>query len=316
MVITLPSCVVEDGLPDFLGALWQPVDGDRLDFDFSRVVFYIPAAITMLIARIDHARRSGVTGAFIGLHECKSFRYLQRIDFFDQLGIALPEDFERHDTGTAFVPLREVVPSPVSIRDDPLATDLARCVADAAEGDVFQLSQYSLGEIIANLKQHACQRGFVCAQYMKQSDLVRIGIADSGIGIREGFRQNSAPKYQAEMNDAQVLELAMSLFGSSKAHLTTPYGESPNRGVGLTITRFMVAESYGHFFLASGTSWWFRNGLGTPKDGVFANGASIQGTVLSLGYQRDQVTNYPELRQQAWAGLGLTSDPRTRSLFS
>lgn len=316
MLIRLQPYVFEDDLPRLLATLWQPLADGVLAVDFSRAVYYIPAAITVLITRLDHGMRARLKIELHGLNMCKNFRYLQRIDFFDQLGLKLQEDFKRHDAGTAFVPLREVMPGHVSIKDDPLASELAGCVADAPDGDVFQLSQYSLGEIIANLKQHACERGFVCGQYLRKRDLVCIGIADSGIGIREGFRQHSAPRYREEMTDGQVLDLAMSLGGSSKAHLRTAYGQSANMGVGLTITRFMVAESYGHFFLASGNSWWSRNGLGAPKSGILANGAVVQGTVLSLGYQRDQVGNYIELRQQAWAGLGLTSDGSARNLFS
>ena len=315
MVIILPSAVIENDLPNFLATIWHPVEGTTLSFDFSRVVFYIPAAVTMLIARIDHAQRSGVKGALIGLKECKSFQYLQRIDFFDQLGIELPEDFERHDAGNAFVPLREVVPEPVSVRDDPLSCELAKCVADADTGDVYLLSQYSLGEIIANLKQHACERGFVCAQYTPKSDLVRIGLADSGIGIRQSFREGGAPKYREEMSDSQVLDLALSLWGSSKAHKVGAYGGSQNRGVGLTITRFMVAESYGHFFIASGRAWWFRDGLKPPVSGVFSNTA-VQGTVLSLGYQRHHVNNYAVLRAQAWEALGLTKPETESTMFT
>lgn len=316
MVIKLPIAVMEGDLPAYLGILWRPTESSELTFDFSGVVFYIPAAITMLIARIDHADRCGLEIHLIGLEKCKSLSYLQRIDFFDHLGIDLPEAFNRHGPGTSFVPLREIVPSPVGLRDDPLATELAGCVTNSTEGDAFLLSEYSLGEIIANLKQHAGERGFVCGQYTTKSDLARIGIADSGVGIRESFRRYFAPRYSDAMNDGQVLELAMALKGSSKAHLTNAYGASPNRGVGLTITRFLVAESYGHFFLASGTAWWFRNGIREPTFGTLANGASITGTVLSLGFNRFQVTSYNELRQQAWQALGLTSEDGPRSLFT
>jgi len=185
MLIRLQPYVFEDDLPRLLATLWQPLADGVLAVDFSRAVYYIPAAITVLITRLDHGMRARLKIELHGLNMCKNFRYLQRIDFFDQLGLKLQEDFKRHDAGTAFVPLREVMPGHVSIKDDPLASELAGCVADAPDGDVFQLSQYSLGEIIANLKQHACERGFVCGQYLRKRDLVCIGIADSGIGIRD-----------------------------------------------------------------------------------------------------------------------------------
>jgi hypothetical protein len=316
MVIVLPSHVVETDLPGFLAMLWRPVEDETLDFDFTRVVFYIPAAITILIARIDHARRRGINVRFLGLKKCKSFRYLQRIDFFDQLQIELLEDFERHDQGTDMVPLREVTPGTVGLRDDPVVSELAACIANSTESDCFLLSQYSLGEIVANLKQHAGEKGFVCGQYLPKNDLVHIGIADSGIGIRESFRQTSAPHYNDAMSDGQVLEFAMARGRSSKAHLKTAYGESANKGIGLTITRFLVSECYGIFFLASGTAWWLRNGIREPVSGTLAHGAGITGTVLSLSFNRFQVTNYLELRQRAWQGQGLTLDEASPNLFT
>lgn len=316
MLIRLPAYVFEADLSGLLSVIWQPMNDAVLAIDFTRIKYYIPAAVTVLITRIDHANRMNIEVELHGLETCENFRYLQRIDFFDNLGLELPEDFKRHDAGNAFVPLREIVPGPVTVANESIPTDLARCVADHDGNDVFQLSQYALGEVIANLKQHACERGFVCAQYSQKQEMARIGIADSGIGIRESFRRTSAPHYREEMTDGQVLELAMSLHGSSKAHLRTAYGESANRGVGLTITRFMVAESYGHFFIASGTAWWYRNGFAPEKSGTLANGARVEGTVLSLGYNRFQVSNYAELRQQAWEGLGLTAGASSRNLFT
>ena len=315
MQVRLPPYVFEDELPSLLATVWQPLPDGTLALDFSRVKYYTPAAITMLITRIDHAMRMGLGVELHGLEDCENLRYLQRIDFFDKLGLKLPEHFTRHNAENAFVPLREVVPGPVSVSDDPLSSELAKCVADSESGDVYLLSQYSLGEIIANLKQHACERGFVCAQYTPKSDLVRIGLADSGIGIRQSFRDGGAPNYREEMTDLQVLDLAMSLWGSSKAHKKGAYGASQNRGVGLTITRFMVAESYGHFFIASGSAWWFRDGLKDPVAGTL-NGTQIQGAVLSLGYQRHHVNSYLELRAQAWEALGLTKPQPDNTLFT
>lgn len=316
MVVRLPPYVFEDELPTLLAALWCPLPDGILAVDFTRVKYYTPSAVTILITRIDHAIRQNLGVELHGLEDCENFRYLQRIDFFDQLGLKLPEHFTRHDAGNAFVPLREVVPAPVAVTNETVATDLARCVANHDGNDVFQLSQYALGEVIANLKQHAGERGFVCAQYSPKQDLARIGIADSGIGIRESFRANGAPRYRPEMSDAQVLELAMSPWSSSKAHLRGAYGGSSNRGIGLTLTRFMVAQSYGHFFLASGTVWWFRNGMAPEKSGVLPEGCRVQGTVLSLGYQRAQVSDYISLRREAWDSLLLTPESDTDTLFT
>src|SRR5438874_487331 len=152
--IRLPKFVFEDGLPNFLAAIWAPSDDDELRVDFSRVTYFIPVAIAALVARIDLALRRGQAFVPAGLEHCE------------------------------------------------------------------------------NLRQHAGQRGFVCAQYSQKQDRARIGIADSGIGIYESFRQSSSPRYREGMDDLQTIELAMAPWSSSRAHLKGAYGESANKGVG------------------------------------------------------------------------------------
>jgi hypothetical protein len=315
--IKLMPAVFEPELVPFLAVIWKNAADPDLEVDFTRAHFYIPMAVTALLARIDYARSNGGTVKLIGLRECKNFHYLQRIDFFNQLGIELEEDFVRHAPGTAFVPLREIPLGLVTIKNDEMATELAACMAGAEAGDVFQLSQYALGEVIANVKQHAERPGFACAQRFQRDEMSRIGIADCGVGLRESFRRTGSPKFRQEMNDLQVLELAMAPYGSSKAHVTASlYGETANKGLGLTMTRFMAAETYGHFFLSSGKAWWYRDGLAAPIFGEFADGISVQGTVVSAAFQRSQVTSYAELRQQAWNSLGLTLPAEQSTLFT
>lgn len=315
-MIRLPVYVFEDGLPSFLGSIWSPINKGALEIDFSRAKYFIPVAIAALVARIDHAQRIGIALTLVGLEECQNLRYLQRIDFFEQLGIELPENFRRHPPGTAFVPLRQIEPGPVRLTNDPTATELAKCVANGDDNEAFYLSQYTLGEVIANLRQHAGEHGYVCAQYSEQNDRARIGIADCGIGISESYRSSSSPSYRPGMNDAQTLELAMAPWSSSKAHLKGAYGESANKGVGLTMVRFMVAESYGHFFLASGDAWWMRNGLAAPRSGTLPANCRVEGTVVGASYQRDQVVDYAELRAQAWKSLELTETGEEGTLFT
>jgi hypothetical protein len=315
-MLLLPAYVFENNLPNFLATISSPPDERPLRIDFSRAKYFIPVAVAALIARIDHAQRNGVRFAPTGLEQCENLRYLQRIDFFEQLGVELPENFRRHDAGTAFVPIREIEPGPVRLTNDPTATELARCVANGDDNEAFYLSEYTLGEVIANLRQHAGERGFVCAQYSPKLDRARIGIADTGIGIGESYRRSSSPQYRPGMDDLQILELAMAAWSSSKAHWRGAYGESANKGVGLTMVRFMVAESYGHFFLASGEAWWMRDGLAAPRSGILPHGCHVQGTIVGASYQRDQVVNYAELRAEAWKSLELTDTREEGTLFT
>jgi hypothetical protein len=315
-VIRLPRYVFEENLPHFLGSIWAPEKEEELVVDFAHAKYLIPVAVAALVARIDYAQRKGHAFTPIGLDRCENLRYLQRIDFFERLGFALPENFRRHPPGSAFVPIREIEPGPVSLTDDPTSTELAKCVANGDGNEAFKLAQYTLGEVIGNLRHHAGERGFVCAQYVAPHDRARIGIADSGIGIHESFRRSSSPQYREGMDDAQTLELAMAPWSSSKAHLRGLYGQAANKGVGLTMVRFMVAESLGYFFLASGNAWWLRKGLAAPQAGRFPQGCRIEGTVVGASYQRDQVVDYVGLRVVAWNALELTGGDEEESLFT
>lgn len=315
-MVVLPSRVFDRHLPAFLQRLWSTREEDELALDFSAVQFLIPAAITALLARADHAVQNDIAVRVHGLDRCENRRYLQRIDFFEQLGIRLEENFVRRDPRQNFVPLQEVTPSAVTFRTHETATRLAGCVAGVESGDVFQLAEYALGEIIDNVCQHAGRRGFASGQYTPKTELSRIAIADAGIGILESFRRSESPRFREGMTHSQILDVALSAWSSSKAHLTNQYGEPMNRGVGLTMTRFMVAESLGPFFIASGNAWWFRDGLAEPRMGCFADGVEMAGTVVSAGFHRDHVDEYGRLRLQAWEALGLTSRSGTDNLFT
>jgi len=80
--------------------------------------------------------------------------------------------------------------------------------------------------------------------------------------------------------------------------------------------RFMVAQSYGHFFLASGKAWWYRDGLRPEISGTFSGTVSVHGTVVGVAFQRSQVDDYLKLRRLAWDSLGLTEKPADTKLFT
>jgi hypothetical protein len=139
------------------------------------------------------------------------------------------------------------------------------------------------------------------------------------MGSDTAFLDEVYPEVEAEVRrqlDAMADLDEKHAISSSKAHLRGAYGESANKGVGLTMVRFMVAESYGHFFLASGVAWWMRDGLAAPRSGTLPPGCRVEGTVVGASYQRDQVVSYAELRALAWKGLELTETSEEGTLFT
>ena len=306
----LPSKVFESNLPRLLdGFAGMDAGEEPLVLDFRHVEYWIPAAIVFACAMANCWRERGRSVSFLHVGECRAFGYLQRMDFFERVGLKIPEHFNRHDPGTSFVEIQEVFPGPARMKD-PVATSLAVCLAGTENrlNDALRFSEYAVGEVVANCQQHAMKPGFAAAQYAARTDSVRIGVADYGIGIRESFRLAVSPHYREGMTDPEALELAMRPWVSSKNHLRTgSYGESPNRGIGLKMIRHMVSDSFGELFISSGRAWThFRNSGCTT--GVLSHDRRVPGTLVSIRFDRGNVGDFQGMLQAAQAAVGLTTE--------
>jgi hypothetical protein len=255
-----------------------------------------------------HGRAKRVV--FHNCKECPTFRYLQRINFFAVCGLQMPEDFRRHDAGSRFVELRQIGgQGSASVAE--LSTDIAHCISpDAAEVDdpeqsgLFDVIEYSVSELALNVNQHAKATGFAMAQYTPRTDLVRVAIADHGIGILRSFTENGSPVCKPGWTDADAIGAALQPKVSSKLHLRSPWGEPVNAGVGLTLLRALCIQTGGHFFLASGNSVFLQTADGGQPQPKMRS-SHFQGTVCVLAFIRAQISNYPELMHKAKQSLGL-----------
>ena len=184
----LPAKVFEANLPGVLGRL-AALDAteEPLVLDFLSVEYWTPAAIVALCAMVNRWIEQGRRIAFENVEESPACSYLQRIDFFERVGLRLPEHFRRRDPRPSFVEIQQVYPGFARL-SEPLPKRLAECLAGTTDtgNEVLRFSQYALGEIIANCQQHAGKPGFVAAQYVAAKDWARIGIADYGMGISCG----------------------------------------------------------------------------------------------------------------------------------
>jgi hypothetical protein len=192
-----------------------------------------------------------------------------------------------------------------------VSTDIAHCIspdaadmADPEQSGIYDVIEYSVSELALNVIQHAKATGFAMAQYMPRTDLVRVAIADSGIGILQSFAENAAPIWKAEWTDTDAIRAALQPKVSSKLHLTSAWGGEPiNAGVGLTLLKELSVQTGGHFFLASGKGFFLQMANNTPQFQNLPN--HFQGTICVLAFVRGRISNYPTLMQQAKQSLGL-----------
>lgn len=308
--ILLPAHAYEEHLPDLLERMGVGDAAEEITLDFSAVVFWSPGALVLLLAKVESWRGKNKRVVFHNCKECPAFRYLQRINFFAVCGLQMPEDFRRHDAGSRFVELRRIGGAG-SAEVGELSTDIAHCISpDAAEVDdpeqsgLFDVIEYSVSELALNVKQHSKATGFAMAQYTPRTDLVRVAIADHGIGILRSFADNASPVWKPGWTDADAIAAALQPKVSSKLHLRSPWGDPVNAGVGLTLLRELCVQTGGHFFLASGNGALLQlAGNGRPLSKTLPS--CFQGTICVLAFVRAKISNYPDLMHKAKQSLGL-----------
>ena len=314
-VIRLPSFVFDRNLPGYIGTLLAAGDASEIVIDFERIKHFIPGALVATLAQVKDWRGKGKKVVFRNHRSNPVCGYLQRIDFFKQVGMELPETGKRQDATGRFVPIEEITETAGT--PEKIASKMAECVSPGGYfgNEPYQLVQYAAGEIVTNCKQHAHGAGFVSAQYSPKQDFARLAIGDCGRGIRRSFEENNSPHFRSGMDDAEAIEVALRPLVSSTTHLAHLYGVSPNKGVGLSIVRELIQESLGHMLLISGQCWWWQDGRKPPVFGRFQNDRSFQGTACALAFKRDEILNYGEMLRSAKSTLGLTAPKPPASLF-
>jgi len=299
-----------------LGRLGTGDMAEEIVLDFSAVVFWSPGGLVSLLAKIQLWHGKGKRIVFHNCKECSAFRYLQRINFFTTCGLQMVEEFRRHDAGSRFVELRQIGgQGAASVAE--LSTDIAHCISpDEANADnpeqsgLFDVIEYSVSELALNVNQHAKATGFAMAQYTPRTDLVRVAIADHGIGILRSFTENGSPVCKPGWTDADAIGAALQPKVSSKLHLSSLWGDSVNAGVGLTLLRSLCMQTGGHFFLASGNGALLQL-AGSPEPQIKTLPSCFQGTICALAFVRAKISNYPELMHKAKQSLGLLPNGET-----
>lgn len=301
--VLIPSWVAEEQLPRLLALLERSDGQSSIVIDISEVKFLTPAAIVSILARCSRWRKEEREILLAGAEACENLRYLQRIDFLKHLGVEIPEEFIRQDPAGRFVPVQTL--SFASGDVNSIASEITRCTLPGThpEDDVYRILQYAAGELLSNAKYHSGGRAFVCAQFFQARNLVRIAVADDGIGIRQSFVATSRED-EADTPD-KAIRLALQPQVSSALLRTnpTPYSGQNHRGVGLSVTRILAEKAFGQLSIASEDGWFDElrgEELARPYRPVF-----FPGTLVAVSLHRDQIADYAAMHASAMAEIGM-----------
>jgi len=178
--------------------------------------------------------------------EAKSKHYLERIGLFKLLGLKSGIKITEHEAAGRFIPLSKIKDS----------DELSRFIVDMIpllhlEPKQAEPIKYTVSELVRNVFEHACSKegAILCAQFYKKSNTIRIGIADTGIGIRQSI--NVSHKTASDI-EAIKLALTPGITGTTSRIGGTEF----NAGAGLFFIKSIAKVSRNFFVIYSGNAMY------------------------------------------------------------
>lgn len=217
---------------------------ERLLLDMTSTAFCSPTGITIVAAGLEHLFKLGrIQQGQVWSPKSPLLRqYLQRINFYRELGVDLEEKFERREP-KRFRPVTHVPDEDVS----PGHTrDLIRVVEEhhAIDRGTVAALKTCVNELIENVFYHAESPvdALVAVQTYAKKNLTELVIADTGRGIREALVER--PEYAPlATDDCAAIRLAI------QKNITTT--DDPKRGIGLWVAREIVRANNGTMLILS-----------------------------------------------------------------
>lgn len=198
-----------------------------------------PVVLAMIAAKGLTVPKGGVS---IDDITASSGGYFERMKLFEMLGVNSGIRISKSDPSSRFVPLSQIRTADEQSRFITEVIPLLHLQHEPAEA-----IRYILSELIRNVLEHSSSSSgaIVAAQYHKKSNIIRIGIADTGVGIKQTINQS-----HRAWTDMEALKLALTpgITGTTSRE----GGTVDNAGAGLFFTKSIAALNRNFFMIYSG----------------------------------------------------------------
>jgi anti-sigma regulatory factor (Ser/Thr protein kinase) len=243
MKIHIPNSAFLGNLDAFLKG-FDPTDVSQLEITTNdRWMAVHPVVLSMIGAL-------GLTFKPENIHfdeiTARSGHYLDTMGLFRLMQVESPMDIERHEPAGRFIPLAEIQNS----------QDLQRFMTDMVpmlhlpplQADSLR---YIVSELVRNVFEHSRSEhgAIVSAQYFKKTNKIRIGVADTGVGIWKTIRESHSARSDL---DAIKLALTPGITGTTSRE----GGTETNAGAGLFFVRSMAKINRDFFVIYSGKGFY------------------------------------------------------------
>ncbi len=178
--------------------------------------------------------------------EATSKHYLERMGLFKFLGIESNIKVTKHEPAGRFIPLTQIKNS----------TELTNFITEMIpllhlEPKQVEPIKYIVSELVRNVLEHSKSNSgaILSAQYYKKSNTIRIGIVDTGIGIKKAISYS----YPASTHlKAIQLALTPGITGTT----TKEGGSEFNAGAGLFFIKSIAKVNRDFFVIYSGNAMY------------------------------------------------------------
>jgi len=178
--------------------------------------------------------------------EAGSKHYLVRMGLFKLLNIPSNIEIVEHESAGRFIPLTQIQTSDELTRFITEMIPLLHLQAEQAK-----TIGYIVSELVRNVLEHALAKNgaVLCAQYYKKSNSIRIGIADTGVGIKSTISQSHPVE-----TDLEAIHLALwpGITGTTRRE----GGTAQNAGAGLFFIKSIASVNRDFFVLYSGNGFY------------------------------------------------------------
>ena len=178
--------------------------------------------------------------------EAVSRHYLKRMGLFNLLNIKSEIEIKEHESTGRFIPLTKITNS----------EELTRFITDMIpllhlEPKQAEPIKYIVSELVRNVLEHAQSENgaIVSAQYYEKSNSIRIGIVDTGVGIKETITMSHKVPSHLE---AIKLALIPGITGMTRREGGTDY----NAGAGLFFIKSIAKVNRDFFMIYSGNAMY------------------------------------------------------------
>jgi len=230
--------------------------------------------------------------------EATSKHYFHRMGLFNLLNLDSEMKITPHESAGRFIPIQQIKNS----------EDLEGFIKEMIpllhlEPNKVEPIKYIISELVRNVFEHSSSTNgaIVCAQYYKKSNTIRLGVVDTGVGIKDTLQIFYHPR-----DDLRAIALALTPGVTGTTRKLGGVSEM-NAGAGLFFIKSLAKTSRDFFMIYSGKAMYklLKNPknkqiklIADPLEDHYSSDNKLpywKGTVVAIDLCLNETINFKEL---------------------